>query len=159
MAVREGGGTKVFRGLLIAVGVVAAIVLLAVLWRQLRDALIAAWNFVADHFPTETNQRTAVIVYLVLAVLAAVAFSKAGHFTAYGIATGLGSLLWFLFWEGFPPLGLSPKWTNSLNLNHMGPAGVTLWAVVAAVIITLVFVPLELREKYRRRRHQLADED
>jgi hypothetical protein len=157
MAGREGGVTKVFRGLLIAVGVVAAIVLVAVFWSEFRDALVAGWSFLADHFPTETNLRTAVIVYLVLAAAAAVAFSKAGHFTAYGIATGLGSLLWFLFWEGFHPLGLSPTWTGRMGLRHMDSTSVVLWAVVAALVITLVFVPLELGEKRRKRRHWLED--
>jgi len=156
MAVREGGGTKVARGLFIALAVVAAIVLLLVLWGPLRHAVAQSWNFVADHFPTETNQRIAVIIYLVLAAIAAVLFSKAGHFTAYGIATGLGTLLWLLFWEGFPPLGLSPKWTGQMGLDHLDRTRVALWAVVGALLITLIFVPLELREKYRRRRRQLS---
>src|SRR5215467_961559 len=144
MAVREGGGTKVARGLFIALAVVAAIVLFLVLWGPLRHAVAQSWNFVADHFPTETNQRIAVIIYLVLAAIAAVLFSKAGHFTAYGIATGLGTLLWLLFWEGFPPLGLSPKWTGRMGLDHLDPTRVGLWAVVGALLITLIFVPLEL---------------
>ncbi|HKD96047.1 MAG TPA: hypothetical protein VKB69_00470 [Micromonosporaceae bacterium] len=159
MAVREGGGTKVFRGLLIAVCVVAAIVLVAVLWGQLRHAIAESWYFVADHFPTDANQRIAVIVYLVLAIVGAVIFSKAGHFTAYGIAAGLGTLLWLLFWEGFPPLGLSPKWTGQMGLDHLDRTRVALWAVVAVLVITLVFVPLEFREKYRRRRHSLAKDE
>src|SRR5262249_27867953 len=121
MAERAGGGTKVLRGLLIAVGVVVAIILLAVLWSQFRHGLASTWHFVTDHFPSEANQRIAVIVYLVLAILAAIVFSKAGHFTAYGIATGLGTLLWILFWEGFPPLGLRPKWTGNMGLNHLNP--------------------------------------
>jgi hypothetical protein len=159
MAEREGGGTKVLRGLLVAALVVAAIVLVAVFWSQLLDALTAVWRYVWDHVPAQGAQRVAVVVYLILAVVMGLAFSKAGHFTAYGIALGLGSLLWVLFWEGFPPLGLSPKWTARLGLDHLGPTEVILWAGLAALVIRLVFVPLELREKYRKRKHQLADTD
>ena len=158
MASREGGVTKVVRGLLIALVVVAAIILVAVFWRQVRDGLESGWNFIADHYPSDTNQRTAVIVYLILAAIGAVVFSRAGHFTAYGIATGLGTLLWFLFWEGFHPLGLSPTWTHSLNLNHLGSRSVVLWAVIAVVVITAVFVPLELAEKGRKRRRSWLEQ-
>lgn len=159
MAEREGGGSKILRGLLIAVVIVAAIVLLAVFWRQVLDALQSASSYVWDRVPTETGQQVAIIVYLILAVILGIVFSKAGHFTAYGVAMGLGPLLWFLFWEGFPPLGLSPTWTDSLSLNHLAPSPVILFACVAAVVITLVFVPLELREKYLKRKHKLADDD
>lgn len=152
----EGGGTKVMRGLLIALAIVAAIVLLAVFWRQVLDGLEWTWDYLVNRFPSSTGQRTAVIVYLILAVLFGVLFSKAGHFTAYGVAMGLGPLLWFLFWEGFPLLGLDPTWKSSLGVEHMEPGAVILWAVVAAVIITLIFVPLELREKFQRRRHRLG---
>lgn len=159
MAEREGGGTKILRGLLIAALVVAVIILLAVFWRQLLDALTATWRYIWDHVPAQAEQRVAVVVYLILAVVFGFVFSKAGHFTAYGIAMGLGPLLWILFWEGFPPLGLSPKWTARLGLGHLAPTEVILWAGVAALIITLVFVPLELWEKYLRRKHRLADTD
>ena len=159
MAEREGGGSKILRGLVIAVVIVAAIVLLAVFWRQVLDALQSAGQYVSDRFPTEPGQAVAVIVYLILSVLLGILFSKAGHFTAYGVVMGLGPLLWFLFWEGFPPLGLSPSWTDSMDLAHLDPATVILFAVVADIIITLVFVPLELREKFQHRRHQLADDD
>src|SRR5262249_438787 len=148
MAEREGGGTKVLRALLIAPGVLIAIVLVAVFWGQFRPVLASGGRFVTPHFPSEAPQRTAVIIYLAVAILAAIAFSKAGHFTAYGIATGLGTLLWILFWEGFPPLGLRPKWTGNMGLNHLNPTEVILWAVVGFLVITLVFVPLELREKF-----------
>jgi hypothetical protein len=139
----------------ISVVLVAAIVLLAVYWRQIRDAFVKAWHFVSDNVPTDGNQRTAVLVYMILAVIAAVVFSRAGHFIAYGIAIGLGTLLWFLFWEGFPPLKLSPSWTNDLNLHHLGRNPVILWAAFAVVVITLVFVPLEMQEKGRRRKRDL----
>jgi hypothetical protein len=155
----EGGGTKVVRGLLIALVIVGAIVLLAVFWRQVLDGIESTWGYLMDHVPVEAGQRTAVIIYLVLAAVLGIIFSKAGHFTAYGIAMGLGPLLWFLFWEGFPLLGLDPSWKASLGLQHLEPSQVILWAVVAAVIITLVFVPLELWEKYRRRKHRLGDTD
>jgi hypothetical protein len=159
MAEREGGGSKILRGLVIAVVIVAAIVLIAVFWRQVLDALQSAGTYIVDRFPSETGQAVAVIVYLIISVLLGILFSKAGHFTAYGVVMGLGPLLWFLFWEGFPPLGLSPTWTDSLDLSHLSPSRVILFAVVADIIITLVFVPLELREKYLRRKHSLADED
>src|ERR1051326_2932996 len=159
MAEREGGGTKVFRGLFIAVGIIVVIVLLAVLWGQFRHGVARTWSYVVDHFPDPANQRVAVIVYLVLAILAAVLFSKAGHFTAYGIATGLVPLLWVLFWEGFPPLGLHPNWTGNMGVGHLDPARVILWAVIGFLVITVVFVPLELSEKSRRRRYSLAAED
>jgi hypothetical protein len=159
MAEREGGGSKILRGLVIAVVIVAAIVLIAVFWRQVLDAGQSAGTYIVDRFPSETGQAVAVIVYLIISILLGILFSKAGHFTAYGVVMGLGPLLWFLFWEGFPPLGLSPTWTDSLDLSHLSPSRVILFAVVADVIITLVFVPLELREKYLRRKHSLADED
>jgi hypothetical protein len=114
---------------------------------------------VRDHVPGQAGQKVAVVVFLVVAGVFGYLFSKAGHFTAYGIALGLVPLLWVLFWEGFPPLGLNPSWTSSMGLNHLGPTGVAVWAVVAAVVITIVFVPLELREKWLRRKHELADTD
>ncbi len=157
MAGRGHGARNVLRGVLISVVAVAALVVVVVYWGRIRHAVASAWNFVTDNFPTDGNQRTAILVYLVLAVVAAVVFSRAGHFMAYGIAIGLGSLLWFLFWEGFPPLKLSPSWTNQMNLHHLGRTPVILWAVIAVVVITLVFVPLEMREKVRRRRDLLPD--
>ena len=156
MAEGEGGGTKIVRGLLIALLIVAAIVLLAVFWRQVLDALESGWGYLMDHIPDQGAQQTAVVVYLILAGLLGILFSKAGHFTAYGIAMGLGPLLWFLFWEGFPLLGLQPTWKESLGVQHLGPSQVILWAVVGAAVITLIFVPLELWEKYRRRKHRLG---
>lgn len=156
MAEGEGGGTKVVRGLLIALLIVAAIVLLAVFWRQVLDGLENTWGYLMDNIPAQTGQKTAVIVYLILAAVLGVLFSKAGHFTAYGIVMGLGPLLWFLFWEGFPLLGLQPTWKESLGVQHLPPADVILWAVVAAVVITLIFVPLELWEKYRSRKRRLG---
>jgi hypothetical protein len=155
----EGGGSKILRGLVIALVIVAAIVLLAVFWRQVLDAIQWTSEYVWDRVPAQAGQKAAVIVYLILAVVLGIFFSKAGHFTAYGIAMGLGPLLWFLFWEGFPLLGLSPTWTDSMGLTHLGPSQVILFACVAAVVITLVFVPLELREKYLSRKHKLADDD
>jgi hypothetical protein len=143
----------------IAVVIVAAIVLLAVFWRQVLDALQSAGTYVSDRFPTETGQAAAVIIYLIVSILLGILFSKAGHFTAYGIVMGLGPLLWFLFWEGFPPLGMNATWTDSLDLTHLAPARVILFAIVADIIITLVFVPLEIREKFQHRRHELADSD
>ena len=56
-------------------------------------------------------------------------------------------------------LGLKPTWTDSMGLGHMTPGRVILWGVVGAVVVTLVFVPLELREKFLKRKHQLADTD
>lgn len=156
MAEREGGGTKIVRGVLIAAVIVAVIILLAVFWKQALDALESIWSYVWNRVPTESGQRTAVIIYLILSVLFAIIFSKAGHFTAYGIAMGLGPLLWFLFWEGFPLLGLQPTWTASLGVSHLGPNQVILWAVVADLLITLIFVPLELWEKYRKRKRRLS---
>lgn len=152
----EGGGAKILRGLLIAAVIVAAIVLLAVFWRQVLDAGEATFTYISDRFPSESGQQATVIVYLVLAGLLGVLFSKAGHFTAYGIAIGLGSLLWFLFWEGFPPIGLSPSWAESAGLGHLPPEQVILWACVAAALITIIFVPLELWEKFRRRKRALG---
>jgi hypothetical protein len=158
MADAEGGGSKILRGLVIAVVAVAAIILLVVFWRQVLDTLSSIGSYVQDHIPGDNGQKAAVVVYLILSVLLAIVFSKAGHFTAYGIVMGLGPLLWFLFWEGFPLLGLKPSWTSSMGTGHLGPTDVILWAVVADVIITLVFVPLELREKFQKRRHRLASE-
>ena len=158
MAERESGGAKVIRGLLISALIVIAVVLVAVFWRQVISGAQVAFDYVSDRFPTEPGQQTAVIVYLVLAGILGVLFSKAGHFTAYGIAIGLGSLAWFLFWEGFPPIGLSPSWAESAGLGHLPPAQVILWAVVGAGIITVIFVPLELWEKFRRRKRSLSAE-
>ncbi len=154
----EGGGSKILRGLIIAIVIVAAIVLIAVFWRQVLDAVTSVGTYVVDQFPTETGQAAAVIVYLIVAVLLGILFSKAGHFTAYGVVMGLGPLLWFLFWEGFAPLGLSPTWTDSLSLAHLDPGRVILFAVVADILITFVFVPLEFREKYKRRQHRLGED-
>ena len=103
-------------------------------------------------------------VYLLLSIyslsaLLGIVFSKAGHFTAYGIAMGLAPLLWALFWEGFPLLGLDPSWTDSLGLAHLDPVSVIVFAVVAGIIITIVFVPLELREKYLQRKRRLTADD
>jgi len=50
------------------------------------------------------------------------------------------------------------SWTSSLGLNHLGPNQVILWAVVGAAIITLVFVPLEIREKMKRRTGDLISD-
>ena len=111
------------------------------------------------HVPGAAGQKVAVVVYLIVAALVGIVFSQAGHFTAFGIAMGLGPLLWFLFWEGFPLLGLKPSWTSSMGLGHLPPGQVIVWAIVAAAVITLVFIPLELREKFQRRKHQLADTD
>jgi len=155
MSETESGGAKILRGLVFAAVIVAAIVLLAVFWRQVLDAAKSVGDVVADGFPQQTGQRVAVVVYLILAILLGIAFSHAGHYTAYGIAMGLGPLLWFLFWEGFPPLGLEPSWAASAGLDHLAVGTVVLWAVVADAVITLIFVPLELREKYLRRRHSL----
>jgi hypothetical protein len=159
MADREGGGSKILRGMLIALVSVGLLVLAVAFWDDLRQALIRLWNFVTGHWPDDASQQVAVIVYLALAVILSVLFSKAGHFTAYGVAMGLVPLLWFLFWEGFPPLGLDPNWTSNMGLGHMAPGEVILWAVVADVVITLVFIPLELWEKMRRRRHRLSEDD
>jgi hypothetical protein len=147
VAESEGGGTKILRGLVIAAVIVAVLVLMAAFRNNVVDAMSATWGFVGDHFPTAVAQRVAVLIYLVVAVVLSVVFSKAGHFTAYGIAMGLGPLLWFVFWEGFPLLSLSPSWTSRLGLDHLPPTMVITWAVVADLIITVVFVPLELREK------------
>ncbi|HEU0239605.1 MAG TPA: hypothetical protein VFR11_10055 [Micromonosporaceae bacterium] len=154
---RGRGAKNVLRGVLFALALVVAIVLVASYWSGVRHGIASAANYVGDNFPPQGTQRVAVIVYLLLAVLAAIAFSRAGHFRAYGIAIGLGSLLWFLFWEGFPPLGLHPSWTNSMDLRHLGPTPVVLWAIVAVLVITVVFVPLEIREIAKRRRDLLPD--
>jgi hypothetical protein len=159
LAEAEGGGSKILRGLLTAVVVVALLVLVIVLRSQLASSGGAVGQFVADHVPPTTGQKIALIVYLIVAVLLSITFSNAGHFTAYGIAMGLGPLLWFLFWEGFPLLGLHPTWTDSLKLAHLAPIYVLTWAIVADVLITLVFVPLEIRENVLRRRHRLGEDE
>ncbi|MGE5831213.1 MAG: hypothetical protein ACM30G_23035 [Micromonosporaceae bacterium] len=159
MADREGGGTKIMRGLATALAIVAALVLLVVFRSQVADFGRWIGDYVWDHVPGAAGQKVAVVVYLIVAALVGILFSQAGHFTAYGIAMGLGPLLWFLFWEGFPLLGLKPSWTGSMGLGHLPPGQVIVWAIVAVAVITLVFVPLELREKFQRRKHQLADTD
>lgn len=157
MADSEGGGTKIMRGLLIAAVLVAVLVLGIVFWEQILNSIGDGWNYLADRFPSQGGQQTVVIIYLVLAVLFGILFSKAGHFTAYGVAMGLLPLLWFVFWEGFPLLGLNPaSWKNALDVAHMGPSAVILWAIVGAAVITLIFVPLELWEKFRRRKRALS---
>jgi hypothetical protein len=152
----EGGGTKIMRGLLIATALVAALVLIVVFWRQILDWLGSGLDYLTSRFPDQSGQQMLVIIYLVLAVVFGILFSKAGHFTAFGVAIALLPLLWFVFWEGFPLLGLDPSWKAGMGVDHMGPQQVILWAIVGAVIITLVFVPLELWEKYRRRRRALT---
>ncbi len=159
MAEREGGGSKILRGLLTAFIIVAVLVLAIVFRSQLASSGGAAGKFVADHIPPTFGQKVSVIIFLIIAALLSIAFSHAGHFTAYGIAMGLAPLLWFLFWEGFPILGLHPTWLGSLGVAHMSPIYVITWAVVADVLITLVFVPLELRENVQRRRHRLGEEE
>jgi hypothetical protein len=164
MSEPEGGGSKILRGFLIAVAIVAAIIVVALFciivvalfWRQILDGLEYTFNYVSDRFPTETGQQVAVIVYLVVAALFGVLFSKAGHFIAYGVAIGLGSLLWILFWKGFPAVGLKPPWAESAGLGALATSVVILWAAVAVGIITLLFVPLELREKYLNRKRKLS---
>ena len=77
---------------------------------------------------------------------------------AYGIVVLLMPLLWVVFWEGFPPLGLK-AFSDSMGIDakdRLAPGDVILWAIIAAALITLVFVPLELREKFQKRRHRLA---
>ena len=157
MADAEGGGSKVLRGLIIAVLIVAAIVLLAVFYRQVGDALSSLGHYIQDHIPASTNGKATLVVYLILSVLFGVLFSKAGHFVAYGIVVLLMPLLWVLFWEGFPPLGLK-SFGESLSVGHLAPKDVIIWAVLSAILITLVFVPLGLREKFQKRRHRLAAE-
>ena len=160
MADEEGGGSKVLRGLLIAVFVVAAIILVAVFDRQVGDGGSWLGRYVGDHLPPTAGQKVTTAIYLILAVLLSIMFSKAGHFTAYGIAMGLGPLLWFLFWEGFPLDGPAPA-AGSLRsgLVYLHAGIVILWAIIADVIITLVFFPLELREAALRRRHRLGEDD
>jgi hypothetical protein len=126
---------------------------------QVWDGLKNGGNYVADSFPQQTGSKLAVAIYMVLAVLLGIIFSQAGHFTAYGIAMGVTPLLWFLFWEGVPPIGLHPSWAHSAGLEHMTVGNVILWAVLADAIVTLVFFPLELREKFQERKHRLADTD
>jgi hypothetical protein len=159
MTERESGGTKFVRGLVIALIVVAALVLVIVFRSQVWDGLKNGGNYVADSFPQQTGSKLAVVIYMVLAVLLGIIFSQAGHFTAYGIAMGIAPLLWFLFWEGVPPVGLDPSWAHSAGLEHMSVGNVVLWAILADAIITLVFFPLELREKVQERKHRLADTD
>jgi hypothetical protein len=155
MADAEGGGSKVLRGLIIAILIVALIVLLAVFYRQVGDALSSLGHYIQNHIPASTNGKATLVVYLILSVLFGVIFSKAGHFVAYGIVVLLLPLLWVLYWEGFPPLGLT-SFGESMGVGHLAPVDVILWAVIAAVLITLVFVPLEIREKFQKRRHRLA---
>jgi hypothetical protein len=150
-----GGGSKILRGFLFAVLIVGAIIAVALFWRQILDGLEATFGYISDNFPTEPGQQIAVIVYLVVAGLLGVLFSKAGHFTAYGVAIGLGSLLWILFWKGFPAVGLEPSWAQSAGLGALPTGVVMLWAAVAVGLITLLFVPLELREKYLKRKRSL----
>lgn len=159
MTERESGGTKFVRGLVIALLAVAALVLLIVFRSQVWDGAQKASQYVADSFPAQSGSRLAIVIYLVLAVLLGIIFSQAGHFTAYGIAMGIAPLLWFLFWEGVPPVGLDPSWAHGAGLEHMSPGNVVLWAVLADIVITLVFFPLELREKFQARKHRLADTD
>jgi len=155
MADAEGGGSKVLRGLIIAILIVAALVLLAVFYRQVGDALSSLGRYVQDHIPASTNGKATLVVYLILSVLFGVVFSKAGHFVAYGIVVLLLPLLWVVFWEGFPPLGLK-SFGETSGVGHLAPVDVILWAIIAAALITLVFVPLEIREKFQKRRHRLA---
>ena len=157
MADAESGGSKVLRGLIIAVLIVAAIVLLAVFYRQVGDALSSLGHYIQNHIPASTNGKATLVVYLIVSVLFGVLFSKAGHFVAYGIVVLLMPLLWVLFWEGFPPLGLK-SFGDSMGVGHLAPKDVIIWAVLSAILITLVFVPLELREKFQKRRHRLAAE-
>lgn len=152
MTQAEAGAFKILKGLGIAIVSVIVLVLVAVYWRQTLDTILDIWNYLIDRIPTNGGQRTAVLFYMIAAVVMGVLFSQAGHFTAYGIAMGLVPLLWVLFWEGFPPLGLHPVWTQNMGVAHLSPSQVALWAVVAAVLTTLVFVPLEFREKFQRRR-------
>jgi hypothetical protein len=53
----RSGGSKILRGFLFAVVIVAAIILLAVYWRQVLDALGAGWNYLGDHFPGQGGQK------------------------------------------------------------------------------------------------------
>lgn len=159
MTERESGGAKFVRGLVIALLAVAALVLIIVFRGSVWDGAKKASQYVADSFPAQTGSKLAVVIYLALAVLLGIIFSQAGHFTAYGIAMGIAPLLWFLFWEGVPPVGLDPSWAHSAGLEHMSVGNVILWAVLADLVITLVFFPLELREKYQARKHRLADVD
>ena len=144
--------------MIIAFLIVAAIVLLAVFHRQVTDALSSLGRYIQDHIPASTNGKATLVVYLIVSVLFGVLFSKAGHFVAYGIVVLLLPLLWVLFWEGFPPLGLQ-SFGESMGVGHLAPVDVIIWAVIAAILITLVFVPLEIREKYAKRRHRLAPAD
>jgi hypothetical protein len=147
------------RGLLTAVIIVAILVLVIVFRTQLADSGGGLGKFVADHIPETFGQQAAVVVFLILTGLITVGFSRAGRYTAYGIAMGIVPLLWFIFWEGFPLLGLHPTWTDSLKLQHLDPVRVITWALVADVLITVVFIPLELRENYLRRKHRLGEEE
>jgi hypothetical protein len=149
------------RGLLTAVIIVAVLLLVIVFRSQLGESGGGIGRFLADHIPDKFGQQAAVVVFLILTALITVAFSHAGRYTAYGIAMGIVPLLWFVFWEGFPLLGLHPTWTSSLGLGseHLDPVRVITWAVVADVLITLIFVPLELRENMLRRRHRLGEDE
>ncbi|MEU8074738.1 hypothetical protein AB0B31_04755 [Catellatospora citrea] len=152
MTQAEAGAFKILKGLGIAIVIVVSLVLIAVYWQPVLSTIVDIWNYLIDRIPSDGGQRTAVLIYMIAAVVMGVLFSQAGHFTAYGIAMGLVPLLWVLFWEGFPPLGLNPVWTDNMGVAHLRPSQVALWAVVAAVLTTLVFVPLEFREKWQRRR-------
>jgi hypothetical protein len=149
VAARTSGG-NFWRGLLIAALIVVVGVLLIVFRVQLYDGVRAVGHFVSHRAPTTIHQKSAVGVYLILAAIAGFAFSRAGHLTAYGIATGLGVLLWIVFWEGLPLLGLRSNLASSLGLGHLSPTQVLTWAIIAALVTTAVFWPFELAEKRRR---------
>ena len=112
MAKREGGGggggSKIFRGVLIAVVTVGILVVAAAFWGDVVHGLKAIGNYVADHYPDEASQQASVIALLVFAVLISIIFSKAGHFTAYGVAMGLVVLAAL---TGFGLAKLAPKAT------------------------------------------------
>ena len=155
----EGGGRKVLRGLIIAVSIVAALILLIVFRSQVADGVSSLYGVVKDEVPGSTGQKATLVVYLIVSIVLGVLFSKAGHFTAYGIVVLLLPLLWFLFWWGFPLLGLHPTWIESMGMEKLTAGPVWTWAIVAAAVITAVFVPLEIREKFQKRKHRLADAD
>src|SRR5262249_15137377 len=123
--------------------------------RQVGDALSSLGHYVQDHIPASTNGKATLVVYLILSVLFGVVFSKAGHFVAYGIVVLLLPLLWVVYWEGFPPLGLK-SFGESMGVGPLAPVAVSLGAIRAAAPITLVFVPREIREKFQRRRRGRA---
>ena len=64
MAEREGGGSKILRGLVTAVIIMAVLVLVIVLRQQLLDSGGAVGRFVAEHIPATAGQKVALIVYL-----------------------------------------------------------------------------------------------